>query len=394
MSLDSARTVIPHRILHIMRAPVGGLFRHVSDLAQEQARMGHEVGIVCDITCGTAVEEKLKHLGTVCTLGVHRVPMSRTIGIADFSAYAAIKRLVDRLEPDVLHGHGAKGGAYARLMPRERGRIALYTPHGGSLHYLWRNPAGALYLALERFLRRRTDGLLFDSEFSAACYRRKMGWISCQARIVPNGLGEDDFVSLKDAKPTYDAVFVGELRALKGIATLIEATRLFAQQRPFRLAIAGEGADEARFRAEVAAKGLDKNVDFLGHKSARDVFAQGRIVVVPSLAESSPYIVLEAIAAERPLVATNVGGIPEIFGSCAGTLVPPGNATALYEGMRLMLDRPIAAQALASMLKKRAERLFVTARMARDITQFYAELRRFKPGRPGTPDPQPDQIAA
>ena len=68
------------------------------------------------------------------------------------------------MAPDVIHGHGAKGGAYARLLPRVTSRVVLYTPHGGALHYSWRSPAGALFLGLERLLMARTDGILFESQ--------------------------------------------------------------------------------------------------------------------------------------------------------------------------------------------------------------------------------------
>ena len=393
MLIDLALT--PRRILHILRAPIGGLFRHVCDLVEEQARMGHEVGVICDAVFGVAAEEKFKRLSGFCALGVHRVPMSRTLGLSDIAAFAAIRRQVERLQPEVLHGHGAKGGAFARLMPRVPGRVALYTPHGGSLHYTWRSPLGALYLGLENILRRRSDGLLFESEFSAECYRRKMGKPACPTLVAPNGLGQPDFAPFVKDEPIYDAVFVGELRALKGVGTLIEAARQLSSQRPFRLAIVGAGSDEALFRAEVAAKGLEKNVHFLGHRPAREAFAQARIVVVPSLAESFPYVILEAIAAGRPVVATKVGGIPEIFGPYAGALVPPGNAVALFQAMRNMLERPIAARALAIVLKERAESLFSATHMARDITRFYGELARLQPGRSGVwPAVKPQETTA
>src|SRR5207248_2467359 len=132
----------PSRILHILRAPAGGLFRHVCDLAQEQARMGYEVGVICNATTGvTAVEEKLQQLSKSCSLGILRVSMSRTLSVRDITAFTAIRRHVLRLQPHVIHGHGSKGGAFARLMSREPDQVAIYTPHGGSLHYTWSHPA-------------------------------------------------------------------------------------------------------------------------------------------------------------------------------------------------------------------------------------------------------------
>jgi len=150
-------------ILHVLRAPVGGLFRHVSDLARAQAALGHRVGIVADAsTGGQQAEERFAQLAPHLALGITRVAMSRHIGWRDGAAFAHVARRAATVGADVVHGHGAKGGAYARLAKVQAG-IRVYTPHGGSLHYDWSSPAGFFYLASERLLRRRTDLFLFES---------------------------------------------------------------------------------------------------------------------------------------------------------------------------------------------------------------------------------------
>src|SRR2546425_258510 len=138
-------------ILHVLRAPVGGLFRHVLDLARGQAARGHRVGLIADAaTGGASAEEAFAELSKSLAFGVSRVRMSRQIGPRDVSACAHVTRRAREIAADVVHGHGAKGGAYARLV-RTRA-IRVYTPHGGSLHYRWATPSGALYLGLERVL--------------------------------------------------------------------------------------------------------------------------------------------------------------------------------------------------------------------------------------------------
>ncbi len=367
------------RILHILRAPMGGLFRHVSDLAEEQTRMGHCVGVICDsMTGGEPAEEALQRLSPWCQLGIHRVPMGRQLGPKDIAATAKIGRHVSRIAPDVIHGHGAKGGAYARLLPRRGHRVVLYTAHGGALHYSWRSPVGALFLGLERLLLARTDGILFESRYSERAFAAKVGSAPCPTRVVFNGLSQTDFAPLHAVAPVYDAVFVGELRTLKGLGTLIEASARISRDREFKLAIAGTGPDEAKFRAEVAANGLERQVDFLGHRPAREVFALARTIVVPSLAESFPYIVLEAMASGTPLIATKVGGIPEIFGPYADALVAPGDAAALARAIRSNLDQPELAKERHFALQNRARKLFSAPRMARDVTRFYSDLSQMR----------------
>jgi glycosyltransferase involved in cell wall biosynthesis len=368
----------------MLRAPLGGLFRHVCDLIEEQNRMGHAVGIVCDsLSGGAQAEEQLARMAPACALGILRLPMSRMLGRSDFQALRRIRAHVAALVPDILHGHGAKGGAYARLVPAMTGRVAVYTPHGGSLHYSRFHPAGAIFLGLEQYLRERGDGLLFESQFAADVYAQKIGTGNCPARVVLNGLRDVDFVSLDDSEPVYDAVFVGELRKLKGVAVLIEACALLNAERPFRLGIAGTGPNEAMFRALVAAKGLTERVEFLGHAHAQGVFRQGRMVVIPSLAESFPYVALEAMACGRPVVATNVGGIPEIFGPHVDALVPAGDPSALAGAMRDTRDCRTLAKSQAIALLRRARSEFSAARMAAEITDFYSELKTLSLRRAG-----------
>src|SRR5262249_5159776 len=155
--------------------------------------------------------------------------------------------------------------------------------------FSWTSPQGALFLTAERLLRSRGDGLLFESQFGARAYENKIGSVIGASRVVPNGLRPEEFAPLP-GEPMYDAVFVGELRKLKGVSTLLEAATIISSRRDFRLAIAGSGPDEGIFHETASASNL--SVDFLGYRTAREAFALARLVVVPSLAESFPYVVL------------------------------------------------------------------------------------------------------
>src|SRR5687767_13023720 len=155
----------PLKILHVLRAPVGGLFRHVLDLAQGQAARGHRVGILAASGGGPVADGKLMELADRLSLGVTRIPMQRQPGIGDAAAVRHVARSIAAAMPDVVHGHGAKGGAYARLASAGRA-IRAYTPHGGSLHYGRRTPQGIVYGFAERVLMRRTELFLFESAFA------------------------------------------------------------------------------------------------------------------------------------------------------------------------------------------------------------------------------------
>src|SRR5262245_17669029 len=103
----------PLNILHVLRAPVGGLFRYVVDLALGQAARGHRVGLIADSTTGgVQAEGKLAELAPRLALGVTRIPISRHIGPSDGRATAYVTQRAADIGAHVIHGHGAKGGAY------------------------------------------------------------------------------------------------------------------------------------------------------------------------------------------------------------------------------------------------------------------------------------------
>lgn len=368
----------PLRILQILRAPVGGLFRHVGDLTTALAADGHEVGIVVDsLRSDGLTAERLHRLAPHARLGIHSLPMPRVAGPGDLTTPRAVRRLAAELGTDVLHGHGAKGGLYARLARiGARRRVALYTPHGGVLHFDPRSASGVLFQTLERLLLPATDAVVFESAFARDAFHRIIGRPRCPDPVIHNGLAKVEFEPVTPQRDARDFVFIGEFRELKGVGVLLEALAgLRAPDgRPATLVMAGGGPDYERFKARIEALGLAGRVSLVGVRPARAVLVQGRCCVVPSLAESLPYVVLEAAAAGVPVIATRVGGIPEIFGPTAGALVAPGDAAALGAAMQRMLDDPAAAQAEARIRLEHVRTTFPLERMAAGVEALYRRV--------------------
>lgn len=360
-------------ILHVLRAPVGGLFRHVVDLSRAQAALGHRIGIIADAATGGArADDIFAQLAPHLALGLSRVPMSRHLGWTDVAAVAHVNRRIREARADVVHGHGAKGGAYARLAA-PNGALRAYTPHGGSLHYRLGSPIGAFYLALEKILARRTDLFVFESAYGRDTFSAKVGAPRAAVRVVHNGVGPEDFEPVQPLADAADLLFVGELRMLKGVDVLIEAVAILARAgAPRTLTIVGDGPDRARFEAQRSSHGLDAWVRFTGALPARDAFARGQTLVVPSRAESLPYIVLEAAAAGMPIIATAVGGIPEIFGSPEG-LVSPGDPAGLADAIARVSQNPGERAAHAARLRERVRAHFSVARMANQVLEAYGQ---------------------
>jgi glycosyltransferase involved in cell wall biosynthesis len=104
---------------------------------------------------------------------------------------------------------------------------------------------------------------------------------------------------------------------------------------------------------------------------ARQALADGRIMVVPSRAESLPYVVLEAAAGGKPLITTKVGGIPEIYGPLSNTLVPPVDAAALAQAIIQMLDHPDATAEIARQLRGQVQAAFSVDTMVDGVLSAY-----------------------
>lgn len=366
------------RILQVMRAPVGGLFRHVADLTRALSANGHDVGLIVDNLANDAqTETKLAALLPDASLGIHRLAMPRVLGRGDLVTPLAVRRLARSLDIDVLHGHGAKGGFYARLARIGGGKaVAVYTPHGGVLHFSRSSTSGRLFHLLERWLMAQTGAIVFESAYAEATYSALIGAPTCPAELIHNGLTPDEFVPITPAADAADFVFVGELRDLKGIHVLVEALARVTRRDggPATLVMAGDGPARDALVAQIQRLGLGERIALLGAQPARPTFARGWVAIVPSLAESLPYIVLEAAAAQLPLISTRVGGIPEIFGPTATSLVPANDITALAGAMQRALDDPQAAHAEMLTRLQFISEHFSLARMAGSIEDLYHSL--------------------
>jgi len=365
----------PLRILHAVRAPVGGIFRHILDLANGQADRGHQVGIIADsLTGGARAEAALKEITPRLKLGVHRIAIHREPYPTDFLVWARFMGLIRRLKPDVLHGHGAKAGAFIRLKSHSKDSIRVYTPHGGSLHYPLETLKGALYSRLERALMNSTDLFLFESAFARDTYQRTIGTPSGLVRCVFNGVTADEFDPMVRADDATDIVYVGEFRHIKGADLLIDAVaRLHTDRKPVKLTLAGDGEELETLKAQIQRLGLGQAVRFIGHVKARYGFSKGKVLVVPSRGDSMPYVVIEAAAAGIPMVAANVGGIPEIFGSHTDGLFAPNSAGAIADAIESALEDPDAAQARTKSLRERVLMHFSQNAMVEGVLAGYGQ---------------------
>ncbi len=370
------------KIVHCVRAPIGGIFRHIADLALEQTRHGHKVGVICDSKTGGRFEaDQIERLSPKLAFGVARFPMARSLTPGDMISTWRLYRHIKAIEPDVLHGHGAKGGAFARLIGtylRAGGHDVkrLYCPHGGSLHYNPKSPKGHIFFALERFLGRLSDGLIFVCKYERDRYVSSVGQPGVPHVVAYNGLRREEFEPVDPTPDAADFSCIGMQRDLKGMDLFIHAVAALVKEDGLTIKanLIGDGPDHQKYLDVVKELGLSSHIRFFDPMPIRDAFALSKCVVVPSRAEALPYIVLETIAAGRPIIATRVGGVSEIIAQDDPALIVPDSQSALTDAMREYMKNQTERASLAPRRKKRVAETFSVETMARTIGSFYDDL--------------------
>lgn len=380
------------RIVHVFRAPLGGLFRHVVDLAAEQSARGHDVGMFFDSGADSErVRTALASIPGGLKLGVETTPIDRNPGVSDFAAMARFVAWLRKVGPDVVHGHGSKGGVYARfsrVVGAQRGAIRAYTPHGGSFNFQPGSGRHRAYMLAEKLAAPLTDVFLFESAYIAGRFDAFVGARNGARRVVANGIGPAELTPTTPNDDAADLLYVGELRAAKGIDTLLDAIARIGRERGVvpRAVLVGSGPDEAMLTERARRLGVADHVTFPGPMPIRRAFALGRLLVVPSRAESMPYVVLEGAGAGVPMIATNVGGIPEIFGPFRDRLGPPDDVADLSARIAGALATPPETRiAQAAELAAHVAANFSIETMVNSVMAGYAEAMGRRPAAAGAP---------
>jgi glycosyltransferase involved in cell wall biosynthesis len=350
------------KVAFVLGTSSGGTVRHVRMLAEGLAARGVVVTVY-----GPAATWAPAGPAEAAPGGGGGVPFE-PVEIADRPRpardLAALRRLRARLRrsrPGVVHAHGLRAGALAVLAAgRGRGAPRLVVtvhnaaPAGG--------PAAAVYGLLERLVARRADVVLCVSSDLEARMRalgaRRVGRALVPAPPLRPGDGAGAAATVLAELGAGGApivLAVARLAPQKGLDTLIAAAGRWRDRDPVPLvAIAGTGPLQPELTT--AARTAGAAVRFLGHRAdVPALLAAADVVVLPSVWEGQPLIAAETLRAGRPLVASRVGGVPDLTGEDAALLVPPGDAAALSAAVLSVLDdRALAARLGEAALKRAA----------------------------------------
>ncbi len=355
---------------------IGGVEFAILQLSKELTRLGHEVTILTGGRSGEVLHGRLRvisvdFLGTMkrsCSQG-HLTPLRQILFLSSL--------LPRRLEQyDVYHGHIYTSGLLAHYLAKKHNGVAVNTIHG-SYYPVWdklTNPLSAcLYRTAERLLAaqlaRRTLQI-HASTYFADCVRAWGG----KVKVIPNGVDASVFhpgVECSILCPLPIILTARRLVRKNGIEYLIKAMEYIKDQ--CKLLIIGDGPE--RQKLEILAKRAG-NIEFMGavpHEKMPSCIAGADIAVVPSIIEASSLFMLEAMAMGKPVVASAVGGLPEILGD-SGILVTPMHPRSLVNAIMELLHDPVKRRRLGSSARRRVEENFTWQKIAMQIENEYLHL--------------------
>jgi glycosyltransferase involved in cell wall biosynthesis len=294
--------------------------------------------------------------------------------------------LLRREHPHIVHVNSAKAGALGRLAAwLLRVPIRIYTVHGWAFS-AHGGAASVLYRWAERLLRPVTTVTICvaDSERRAGLAAR-----TCDERttvVIRNGIDPADFQAGGDHSGRRRLVTVGRLQAPKDAVTLVRALAAL-RGPPFEAVFVGDGPDRLAVEEEVRRLGLESAVEFLGERDdVPELLGKADVFVLSSHSEGLPISILEAMAAGLPVVASNVGGVPEVVvDGHTGLLVPPGDPQSLAEAIERLLEDPALSRRLGEAGQLRVAEHFSLAA----VQQAHLELYRRVLASRGLPLPSP-----
>jgi glycosyltransferase involved in cell wall biosynthesis len=412
----------------IARLNVGGPARHVAWL---EAGL-RERGVTSLLVAGVVPpgEDDMSYFAERLGVRPHVIPeMSREISPKDLVTVWKLYRLMLRERPDVVHTHTAKAGTVGRaagwlyrwltpsaLAGRPRACRFVHTYHGHIFHSYYGRWKTRLFIAVERALARLTDRIVVISpqQLDEINRRFRVGRAG-QFRVIPLGLDTRAFDGWAARRPALRREWgagdadvlvgiVGRLTEVKNHRLFLEAAALFNQRRAeaeseglkqdgagrVLFVVVGDGHLRAELEGQARALGLDDDVKFAGLRDDPENFYPALdVVALTSRNEGTPLTLIEAMANERPVVATAVGGVVDLLGGVAewelrrshpwqicerGVQVRPGDAEAFADALaHLVADGELRA-ALGARGREHVGSRYSVGRLVSDVLGLYEEL--------------------
>ena len=376
----------------IARLNMGGPALHVAYLSAGLARRGYETTLVA----GSLARGEGSMAYVAEELGVevvHLDALSREIApIRDLLSIFRLARLIREQRPRILHTHTAKAGAVGRLAALLAGdarpEVVLHTYHGHVLRGYFGPLKSTAFRLLERLLARVTTRLIAVSPqvrddlvaLGVAPAERfsvvRLG-IELDERLETEVPGTDARARLGIAPQQFVVGWVGRMTGVKRTDDVLEALLLLRERGiDAVLLMVGDGPDRDHVEERAADLGIVRHCLFLGYQE--DVSGWYRAfdaLILPSANEGTPVVVIEALAAGCPVVATSVGGVPDVVREgIDGFLVPPRDTEALAERLTRLAEDPELRARMGAAGRQSVPPRYAVDRLVGDIDELYRSL--------------------
>lgn len=364
MSTSTDRSVRQLRLMEVLEPSGGGSGRHFIDLCRGMQARGHIVHAVYSPVRAEA--RFVDELASLRLAGMHAVAMARRPGLSDFSTWWALRAVMRRTGPfDIIHGHSSKAGALSRIRLPGRHVPRVYTPHAFRTMDPGLGAVGRkVYGSIEKLLARSfTDRLICVSADEYA-HARALGMARERLAIVVNGVDTPPSDSSATVRAALgipeDALlfgFVGRLSHQKAPERLVAAFELLADRVPHaHLLMIGTGEMQGSVHRQIEAGSHASRIHLTAGFTGPQAMAAIDALVVPSRYEAMSYAMLEAAAAGKPLVLSDVGGASTVLKDGEnGLLVENADDPAHFAGAMLRLCDPdrLARHAAAARARSR-----------------------------------------
>ncbi len=374
------------KILYLItKSNWGGAQRHVFDLATAMRDKGHDVAVALggDGTLRTKLEAAGIYTHSIATLG-------RDISTGkDLGSLKEVMSIIRHRRPDVLHMHSPKAAGLGSVAGRLLGvKSIIQTVHGWAFNEdrpVHQRALIIFFSWLTMLLCHKTI-ILSEHEYTQAL---RFPWVKEKLRLIPLGIKPPIFISIDGAKQAVAKQIgmtatdfnkktvigtIAELHPNKGLSYLINAFAIVVAQYPQTiLIIIGDGQELTSLHILIKEKKLEQNVFLAGYMdNAAEYLKAFTLFVLPSLKEGLPYVILEAGSASLPVVATTVGGIPEIIEDMkSGVLIQPKNIRELSHALSFMIEHPEERRKYGATLKEKVLKDFSIEKMTESVAALY-----------------------
>jgi glycosyltransferase involved in cell wall biosynthesis len=389
----------PIRILRVIaRLNVGGPALHVSHLSRELDRIGYETTLVAGRV--DEHEGSMEYVARELGVSPEYVPyLQREISpLADAVAVAAVLRLIRRHRPHILHTHTAKAGAVGRLAAvlagPARPQVVIHTFHGHVLRGYFSPLKTAGFRQLERQLARVSDALIAvspevrdDLVALGVAPAEKISVVRLGLPLESRAAADPDArarirAELGIPEDRFTAGWLGRMTEIKLCDDLLRA---FAELRSggvdADLLLAGDGPLRESLERLAGELGIASRCHFVGYRDdVGDVYAAIDAFALTSANEGTPVVAIEALAARRPVVSTDVGGVRDVVvDGRSGFLVPPGDVSGIADGLARLAADPAMRSAFGEEGRAFVLDRYSIPRLVTDLDRLYRSLLEREP---------------